>query len=225
NAEASVSFARPFSALNDGQVLIENGAITANKIAANSITADKIVAGSVETVHIAADCITTHKPSANAITAKHTITGALIQTTATVNRGLKITSTGMQGFDNVGNQTLSYTSATGAVTIRGRFQTSVSNVNSVILDSNLYAGRPAIQLHTGNAAQVQPVMYSMGSGSSDYPAGALLIHGRETTTKCSGRHTLQLNAGNGSGASLQQEYGSFSAMGFSYSGWVMVING
>lgn len=228
NAEASVSFAKPFSALNDGQVLIENGAITANKIAANSITADKIVAGSITAVAIAADAITTDKLAANAITAKHTITGAIIQTTASANRGLKISSGGMTGFDSLGNQTFAYSSATGAVRITGRFQTGVSTGNNVVIDSGLYAGRPAIQLNTGDSAQLQPVMYSMGAGSSEYDPGSLLIHGRETFTNNTGRNTLQLKSGTGlgaGGASLMREYSTYGGVGFAYENWAITVNG
>lgn len=216
---------RPFAATSNGQVLIEDGAVSANKIQANAITADKIDAGAVTATAIAADAITTDKLAANAITAKHTITGALIQTTATVNRGLKIDSAGMRGFDANGNQTLTYTSSNGNVTVAGRFQTGPSNSNNVIIDSGLWAGRPAMQLHTGNTSQLQPVMYSMGAGSSDYPAGALIIHGRETVMNSTGRNTVQLGSGNGSGASLSQEYGSYSGVGFSYSAFNAWVRG
>lgn len=225
NDNVWVGISRPFTALSNGAVLIENGAVSANKIQANAITADKIDVGAVTAVAIAADAITTDKLAANAITAKHTITGATIQTTASVNRGLKITSTGMRGYDNVGNETFSYESATGIVRTTGRFQTGIVTGNNVVIDANLYQGRPAVQLNTGNSAQLQPVLYSMGGGSSDYPAGAVLLHGRETTVNSSGRNTLQLNSGNGSGASLTQEYGSFGGMGFSYSGWDMFLRG
>src|SRR5690606_18410356 len=131
---------------------------------------------------------------ANAITAKHTITGALIQTTASANRGLKITSTGLRGYDSVGNQTFSYSSATGVVRTTGRFQTGVTTGNNLVLDANLYAGRPAVQFNTGNSSALQPVMYAMGGGSADYRAGSLLIHGRETQINNTGRQTLQIYA-------------------------------
>lgn len=59
-----------FLAQKNGTVLIENGAITADQIAAQTITA----------AEIAADAITTDKLDATAITSKHTITGPVIQT-------------------------------------------------------------------------------------------------------------------------------------------------
>lgn len=55
-----VDIATPYCAQAAGAVMIENGAITADKIVANAITTDKL--------------------AANAITVKHTITGALFQT-------------------------------------------------------------------------------------------------------------------------------------------------
>lgn len=221
----SFQLTRPFAATSNGQVLIEDGAVSANKIQANAITADKIDAGAVTATAIAADAITTDKLAANAITAKHTITGALIQTTSTINRGLKIDSAGMRGYDANGNPTLTYWASSGNVTVAGRFQTGPSNSNNVIIDSGLWAGRPAIQLHTGNTSQVQPVMYSMGAGSSDYPAGALLIHGRENTANSSGRNTLRLGAGNGVQTELVQEYGSYGGMGIGWEGWNMYVRG
>lgn len=71
-----VDIANVFLAQKNGTVLIENGAITADQIAANTITA----------AEIAADSITTDKLDATAITAKHTITGSVIQTGTSGNR-------------------------------------------------------------------------------------------------------------------------------------------
>jgi hypothetical protein len=64
--EVLVDFAVPFLAQASGEVLIEDGAITADKIVANAITAVQL--------------------DADAITAKHTITGALFQTDTSGNR-------------------------------------------------------------------------------------------------------------------------------------------
>lgn len=68
--EILVDLSNMFIGQANSGVLIEDGAITANKIQANSIAAS----------HIQANAITTDKLSANAITAKHTITGSVIQT-------------------------------------------------------------------------------------------------------------------------------------------------
>lgn len=215
----------PFVGTSNGSVLIEDGAVIANKIAANAVTANKIDAGAVNAGHIQADAIQTDQLSANAITSKHTITGATIQTTSSANRGLKITSTGLRGYDLLGNETFSYTSSTGLVRTTGRFQSGVDSGNNVVVDSNLYDGRPAIQLNTGTTHGLQPVMYSLGSGSSGYPAGALVINGRETTINSSGRNTLQLNAGSGAGAALEAEFGTYAGIGMSYEFWALYLRG
>lgn len=68
--EILVDLSNMFLGQANSGVLIEDGAISANKIQANAITATKI----------AANAITTDKLAANAITAKHTITGSVIQT-------------------------------------------------------------------------------------------------------------------------------------------------
>lgn len=68
--EVLVDISNMFIGQANSGVLIEDGAISANKIQANAITATKI----------AANAITTDKLDANAITAKHTITGSVIQT-------------------------------------------------------------------------------------------------------------------------------------------------
>lgn len=74
--EIQVDLTAMFVGQANSGVLIEDGAITANKITANAITSTKI----------AANAITTDKLSANSITAKHTITGALFQTGTSGNR-------------------------------------------------------------------------------------------------------------------------------------------
>jgi hypothetical protein len=71
-ANIRVDLSSMFVGQVNGGVLIEDGAITANKVAANAITASKIVA----------NAITTDQLAANAITAKHTITAAVFQTSA-----------------------------------------------------------------------------------------------------------------------------------------------
>lgn len=76
NVRVQVDIANVFLAQKNGTVLIENGAITADQIAANTITA----------AEIAADAITTDTLDATAITAKHTITGSVIQTGTSGNR-------------------------------------------------------------------------------------------------------------------------------------------
>ena len=64
-----------------GATLIEDGAITTDKILANAITAGKIAALAIEADHISANAITADKIHAGAIDCK-LITGARIRTSA-----------------------------------------------------------------------------------------------------------------------------------------------
>lgn len=70
--------------------------LNADRITSGEIVAGQIGANQVQAEHIAAD----------AITAKHTITGATIQTDAAANTGVKIDTTGMRAFNTSGGQTL-----------------------------------------------------------------------------------------------------------------------
>src|SRR5690606_10674191 len=128
-------------------------------------TADKIAVGAVEAGHIAADAITTDKLAANAITAKHTITGATIQTEATANRGVKLTGSGLFAYDSVGNQTFSVSGATGNVMATGEFSSSTAG-RRAILKGNVWPGRAGVQCHTGiSSFDLQPSICSDTSSS------------------------------------------------------------
>jgi hypothetical protein len=47
------------------------------------------------------------------------VTGVTVQTEATAARGLKMTSTGLKGYDGSGNETLSYTASNGNIALKG----------------------------------------------------------------------------------------------------------
>jgi hypothetical protein len=227
NEGARVTVVRPFSATSDGQVLIENGAVSANKIAANAVTADKIQAGAIEAVHIQADAITTDKLAANAITAKHTITGATIQTTATANRGLKITNTGLRGYDSNGNETFVYSSATGNVSITGVFQTGLTGSNRVVISSTAtWASNPGVRLISGGAGARDSSLFITrpgdGSGFGDY---SVVLTGSEVTRNSSGRTDLVMRHGNGGGGYLRYQWGTYGSIGVEFQNWSMYVRG
>ena len=73
------------SASSSRATLIEDGAITTDKILANAITAGKIAALAIEADHISANAITADKINAGAIDGK-LITGARIRTAASGRR-------------------------------------------------------------------------------------------------------------------------------------------
>lgn len=68
---------------------------------------------------IRTDTIGAVQISANAITSKHTLTGPLIQTTATASRGIKLNSSGFIGYDSGGSTTFYLDATTGAATFKG----------------------------------------------------------------------------------------------------------
>jgi hypothetical protein len=136
-----------------GTVLIQDGAVTASTIAAdavttsaikalaitsakidvNTLTADTAWIGTLRGGVLITDAVTTSMLKADAITAKHTITGATIQTTTTVNRGLKMTSTGLQLFDATGTKTVDLNASTGYATLTGRLRTAADGNPGAVL--------------------------------------------------------------------------------------------
>lgn len=87
--------------------LIVDGAITTNKLYAGSVTSDKITVANLSVI----------KTDIGSITAG-TITGALFQTEATANRGLKFDSAGLRAYNSTGVQTVNI-SNNGTATFAG----------------------------------------------------------------------------------------------------------
>lgn len=69
--------------------------------------------------NIRTDTIGAVQISANAIGAKHTLTGPIIQTTATANRGVKLNSSGLIAYDSSGATTFNINASTGAIVMKG----------------------------------------------------------------------------------------------------------
>lgn len=159
-------FYRPIIRRMNAGELIVDGAIIASKlatnsvesdkIAANAVKADKIEAGAVTTVKLDAlavtaakldaDAVTATKLDALAITAKHTITGAKFQTTATANRGIEITSLGLSAYNSAGQKTIDISATTGDATITGTIRNRTSGPRVQINSSDT---RGNIWFHTG----------------------------------------------------------------------------
>ncbi|MDR6142384.1 hypothetical protein QE375_001938 [Microbacterium foliorum] len=157
---------------------IATNAIESNKIAANAITADKIDAGAITTVKLAALAITSEKIAANAITAseltalaitsKHTITGAKFQTTATVNRGIEITSAGLSAYNSAGQKTIDIDAGTGDATITGTIRNRTTGPRVQINSSDT---RGNVWFYTGTAGS------SPASITSDPDGEGLMVFG------------------------------------------------
>lgn len=201
---------------------IASNAVTALKIAANAVTADSIDAGAVTTVKLAADAVTASKIDADAITAKHTLTGATIQTSATSARGIKINnSTGFTAYDSLGRTAMSI-STTGSIVMIGTIQTGVGD-NQVVISDGIFRGRPGVRFDTGSTDAVQPTAQSLGVNSWGFPTGSFVINGREQVLNSSGRADLVLH--HGGDFTLTQNWGTNSDIGISKVGQNLFLRG
>jgi len=82
-------------------------------------TGNLVVDGSIATVSLAANAVTTDKLSADAITAKHTITGATIQTIGTAARGIKLLGSALVAYTGSGGEGVILNGADGTLTVNG----------------------------------------------------------------------------------------------------------
>jgi hypothetical protein len=132
--------------------------VKAAQIDVTNLAADTGFIGQIKTNVLTADAVTATVLKADAITSKHTITGATFQTTATASRGIKITSTGITGWDSTGAQTLSVSATTGKVSIIGRSATgSAGEAGTAMI--------PAADSYNGNVC----AFYFTADGS--FPGG------------------------------------------------------
>ncbi len=182
--------------------LVVDGAITAlklaansvetDKLAANAVTVDKLAAGSVTTVKLDALAVTADKLDVNAvtaakldalaITAKHTITGAKFQTTATANRGIEITSAGLSAYNSAGQKTIDISATTGDATITGTIRNRTTGPRVQINSSDT---RGNVWFYTGVAG-------STPAGITSDPNGEGLMLYSGSVSGGVRRSTLQL---------------------------------
>lgn len=154
-------------------------AIQAGHIAANAITADKIDAGAVTAVKIDTDAITATKIAATAITSKHTITGAKFQTTATANRGIEITTAGLNAYDASGNVTVNINATTGAATFTGTIKNRFSGPRLEISSSDT---RGVARWYTGTSGSIAASITSDPDGEGLLLFGGALAGGVRRAT-------------------------------------------
>lgn len=139
--------------------------ITGDKIAANAISADKITANAITSAKIAANAVTADKIAANAISAGKiaagaidgmTITGAIIQTSGTANRGIKITSGGLTAYNSSGGTVTTINASSGQITTSGPVisggSVSGTTVTGGILQTSATANRGVKITSSGLAA-------------------------------------------------------------------------
>ncbi|MFE3461377.1 hypothetical protein ACFXKD_27855 [Nocardiopsis aegyptia] len=184
---------RPFAATTNGTVLIEDGAVIANKIAANAVTADKVAAGTIEAGHIAANAVVADKIAADAIDGK-TITGATVRSAASGQRWIADTA-GIRLINGSNQIVANLSSATGDVNAVGIFQSGMTSERAV-LSSGVYADRPGTQYRTSLVDDLHPCVFGEGSfGGGSYGIGSLVALSGEGTINSSGRANLVLRRG------------------------------
>lgn len=138
-----------------GGSLIVDGAIIADKLAANAVTAEKVAANAIYTNALQANAVTTDKLQANAITAKHTITGATVQTLATANRGIKLTGNELSAYNSSGTRKVLVSGSTGEITVNdGTFTGSTFRTAASGARTEMTSGGVSV-FNSANQVQVQ----------------------------------------------------------------------
>lgn len=163
-----------------GATLIEDGAITTDKILANAITAGKIAALAVEADHISANAITSDKIRAGAIDGK-LITGARIRTAAS-GRRTELDVEGLRSYDSSGNTVLTTQTSDGSIDIRGILSQTISGVQLRVgvgwegdfpgvqwSDSNIYNYPPGVglKLVEGSTSKKETLLQGPGVSSGN----------------------------------------------------------
>lgn len=132
--------------------LIQDGAITTDKILANAITAGKIAALAIEADHISANAITADKIHAGAIDSM-LITGARIRTAASGAR-VELNSEGLKAYRSNGAVVLNTDTSDGSIDMTGNLsQTRGGTTIGVGYD---YNGGPGIQWSDSNIYAFPP---------------------------------------------------------------------
>ena len=136
------------NSIDVGTDVIANGAIVGNhvaaltitgaKIAANTITGDKILANQIVASHITTGAITSDKILAGAIDGK-VITGAIIQTIVTANRGIILDTNSLRAYNSSGVATLTIDASTGAISMLGSL-TSGSTITGATITGGVING-------------------------------------------------------------------------------------
>lgn len=126
---------------------IEVQGVTGPDIEANSVTTNHLEAGSVTTVILDAEAVTADKLDVDALNGK-TITGSLVQTDAAASTGVKLTTSGLFGWNGSAVNTFALDAGTGVLTalgatIAGLFKTADSGarveISSVAARGGIHA--------------------------------------------------------------------------------------
>ena len=205
----------PSLRVKSGATLIENGAITTDKLAVGSITAEsgviasldlgKATVGELDGIRIMGQTIRGAQLSGDAIDGK-VITGATIRSAATGARTL-MSASGFEAYNNAGKRTFFASASTGNVSMTGELYTGESGAERVVLDNSLWNSVQITDPETGTLTNVPGAGVRIGVSSS---SGADIYHG--ATTASGGRYVDQAVFRGPSGRA-RTVYGSASAGG------------
>ena len=141
-----------------GATLIEDGAITTDKILANAITTNKIAALAIEADHISANAITADKIKAGAIDGK-LITGARIRTAAS-GRRTELDVEGLTSYNSNGKVVLTTDTSDGSIEMLGNLTQTRLGITFEV-GRNYEGAGPGIQWSDSNIYAFPPgVVYS-----------------------------------------------------------------
>lgn len=185
-------------------ILLEDGAVTADKLRSSSVTADKIAAGAVTAGAIAAKAVTTTALAAGSVTAGiltadaidgKTITGATLQTTRAAAQGIKINDQGWTTYqrgkvayhqDTNGNT--SWTAWDSGTQIRVEPLGGFRDRPTIVLD-------PPTGVNQGWSLRGGNIFVSKSAAVGDFGAGAMVLTGAELRLNQSGRADLIIGPG------------------------------
>lgn len=161
----------------NGATLIEDGAITTDKILANAITAGKIAAGAIEAGHISANAVAADKIRAGAIDGK-LITGARIRTAAS-GRRTELDVEGLRSYDSSGSVVLTTQTSDGSIDMRGRLRQTIGGTTIQVgydynggpgigwSDSNNWSYSPGVRYGDNQAISGKKDTLLQGPGASN----------------------------------------------------------
>lgn len=148
--------------------------ILAGEIDANSLTADTAFIGELRSGILITNAVETSTLKADAITSKHTITGAVFQTSADVATGIKISpSLGFRAYDTGGNERVRITSSEAVFT--GQVVTGFNPNLNAELNDNVFSARPGVQFNVGISGSTQPFITGWGT-SGGWSGGTGILH-------------------------------------------------
>ena len=170
-----------------GTTLIENGAITTDKLAVGSITAESGIiesldlgtatVGELDGIRIMGQTISGEQLSGDAIDGM-VITGATIRSAATGARTL-MSASGFEAYDNTGKRTFFASASTGNVSMTGELYTGDPGSERVVLDNSLWNSVEVTDPDTGTQKNVPGAGVRIGVSSS---SGADIYHAAATAT-------------------------------------------